>query len=213
MDGTSTAVTGVKTSTASTGTSEVFTREQVVERERKARSDGMADLGRVKKSNETLQAEVARLRKEQEEQEEAMAKDEPEKLVSIRAHSQLRQRDAELAKAQEELNEVKAKLADYTAKDQETAKEKVAREVAGRLNVDAATVARLAKFTDGSAEAMEEIAKSLPRLGSSPSGKPDSSTSHGGGSKSATDVRLEYAQGKITAIQYAEQMKALGKEP
>ena len=163
---------------------ETFTAEQVGERERKARSDALSDIGRYKASAENAikavraaEERINRMLKEQAEAELETARDEPDKLTLIRERQTRRQAESELAKAKQELEEERAKTTEAQEVEAKSTKERNAREIATRLDVDAKT---LIKFTDGSTEAMEELAKSLPRKSATTPLKPDSGKTIGG---------------------------------
>ena len=66
------------------------------------------------------------------------------------------------------------------AEKAEATKERNAREIASRLSVNANLLAKLAKSTDGSTEAIEEIAKELPKKGEDKTLKADSGKTIGG---------------------------------
>ncbi len=185
MDGTETTQ-DVNTSEKSTETSEVkpdtFTEEQVVVRENKVRSDALADVGRLRKSSESAiksaqaaEERISRMLKDQDDAELLVHKDEPEKLSAIRERQTRRDAESKLATAEQELEEEKAKTVEAQAVGAKHTKERNAREVASRLNVDAKILAELAIPTDGSVGAIEEKAKLLPKKGDAKTLKPDSS--------------------------------------
>jgi len=159
-----------------------FNEEQVKERERKAISDVSAELGRVRKLNEGLikssQAIQDRLNtrdREEIERELETHRDDPAEIRRIRAEQETRRVKSELAEKEQELDTEKAKTAEAQEAEAKHTKERNAREVASRLGVNAKT---LIKFTDGSVEAMEDLAKSLNP--STPL-SPDSSKTTGSG--------------------------------
>jgi len=144
-----------------------FNEEQVKERERKATSDVSAELGRVRKLNEGLikssqaiQDRLNRRDKEDEERELETHRDDPAEIRRIRAEQETRRVKSELAEKEQELDTEKAKTAEAQEAEAKHTKERNAREIASRLGVNAKT---LIKFTDGSVEAMEDLAKSLSR--------------------------------------------------
>ncbi len=179
----------VTTSKDTKGTSEqpeTFTKEHVAEAERKGKSDALAEVGRLKKSTEAAiaiaQKATARLDKMIQDQDDAELKaheGDPEKLSAIGERQKRRMAEGKLADAESELSEEKAKTAEAQEAGAQHTKERNAREVATRLGVDAKT---LIKFTDGSTEAMEELAKSLPKKGETKPLLVDSSKTIGGGS-------------------------------
>ncbi len=167
----------------SKGEPETFTREEYNESVRKAQSDALAEVGRYRKAAEdaikatkATDERIVRMLKEQDESELEAVGDNTEKLSAIREKQTRRQVESKLVTIERELEEEKAKTTEAQAMEAEHTKERNAREVASRLNVDAQT---LIKFTDGSAEAMEELAKSLPKKGEAKVLKPDSSKTSG----------------------------------
>ncbi len=142
-----------------------FTEEQVKERERKTSSDVSAELGRVKKLNEGLikssqaiQDRLNRRDKEEIDRELETHKDDPAEIRRIRAEQETRRVQSELTEKEQELDVEKGKTAEAQEAEAKHTKERNAREVASRLGVEAKT---LIKFTDGSVEAMEDLAKSM----------------------------------------------------
>lgn len=180
----------VATSAETTETSETepetFTREQVVERERKVRSDALSELGRLKKANESfakantkIQERMDRMIREQEDEELARAEGEPEKLSAIKERQAKRRVESKLADTERERDEEKEKRQQAEDIIGESTKEQNAREIAARLGVDAKRLIKLSKHTDGSKEVMEEIAQELPKKGEKTTLKPDSSKTSG----------------------------------
>lgn len=219
---------GAKPGTGDAGTSQgndTFTKAQVEEAVRKARSDAMADVGRLRKAVDDAMKvanaateRLTRFQKDQEEAELAAVKDDPDKLTSIRARQRAKELEAQLAERDAKLSEANTKLAEYNQKEAEEAKGKVAREVAKELEVDAATLVKLAKYTDGSLEAIKDIASTLPKKqesnnNPSPNFRPDSNRTSGGASKTVMQTKQDYISGRINAVQYEEQLKALGAKP
>jgi len=211
---------GVATSEDTKGTSEkepeTFTKEQVVERERKAKSDVSAELGRVRKLNEDLikssQAIQERLEardREEVERELETHRDEPAEIRRIRAEQETRRVKSELTKKEQELDVEKAKTAEAQEAEVKSTKERNAREVATRLGVDAKT---LTKFTDGSVEAMEELAKSLPKKGEAKTLTPDSGKTSGGGKTYKSEEILKTLDpSTMTPQQISEKVKELAE--
>lgn len=209
--------------TKETSQPEVYSRKQVDSLMEKVRSDSLAELGRVrkaaeeaiKKSTEAANKNFQAILKQREDEELAAAKDEPDKQVAIRERQQRRQKEAELAQAQEELNESKARLQELSQKTTEFTRDQISNDIAKRLKVDPVKLAKLVKFTDGSAQAIEEIASEMPKLTPPPQNnfRPDSNETTGGSQKSVTQVQQDFIAGKISNAQYSEKMKALGKSP
>jgi len=200
-----------------------FSQEQVDKLMDKVRSDSLSELGRVRKSAEeaikkatTEATRVYReLIKQREAEELEAVREEPDKAAVIRERQARRQTQSELTEAQTELKEANTRLQELSARDVETNRERTTREVSERLKVDPARLAKLVKFTDGSAEAIEEIAKEMPKLITTPKNplRPDSNDTVGGTAKTKTQIQEDYIKGKITNVQYTEKMKALGFMP
>jgi len=198
---------------------ETFTGEQVKEAERKAKSDALAELGRLKKANESLvninkktQERIVQIIQSQEDEELARAGGDEEKLSAIKERQARRKVESELVQTKSELEGEKAKTAEAQEAEAEHTKERNAREVATRLGVNAKT---LMKFTDGSVEAMEDLAKDLPKKGEPKDPlKPDSGKTTGGG-KSFTRQQIadmstedfEKNQDEINAARRAGRIK------
>ena len=188
-----------KTSEDTKGTSEkepeTFTKEQRDEDVRKAKSDALAEVGRLKKSADdaikavkATEARIEKMLKDQEDGELEDARDNAEKLTAIRERQGKRRAEAELAKVQQELDENKERIKLLDEKEVESTKERNAREVASRLEVDAKRLVKLAKFTDGSPEAIEEIAKELPTKEEKTPLKVDSGKTTGGSAGIPTNL-------------------------
>jgi hypothetical protein len=160
---------------------------------RDAKSAALADVGRLRaESEKAIKAATAAnerlnaLMKEREEAELATVRDDPEKLTAFQTRQRARQLESDLATRDTELNDLKARLAVFESREAESQKLTKAQEIAGKLNVDPVRLTNLAKFTNGSPEAIEEIAKALPRAdgkvgGDGKSFKADSNASIGGG--------------------------------
>ncbi len=195
-----------ETSETTEGTSdkdpETFTKEDV----RKARSDALAEVGRHKKAAEdaikalkATNTRIDQMVKDQEDAELEDAKDDTEKLSAIKERQGKRRAEAELAKVKQESAEKDEKIKLLDEKEVESTKERNAREIASRLGVDAKRLANLAKYTDGSTEAIEEIAKDLPKKEVKTPLKVDSSKTVGaGGRLRYKDVEEYSTEGKTT---------------
>jgi len=170
-----------------------FTQEQVDKIVRERETAVMADVGRLKaeadKALNAAKGAAERLRHMEQEREQAeleSAKDNPDKLSLIRTRQQVRQRETELALARDELNATKAALTEIQTRQTEDSREKHVETIAVRLQVDPSRLAKLAKFTDGTAEAIEAIAKELPKKTPVGPAKPDSNVTTGGGTRIPT---------------------------
>lgn len=136
----------------------------------------------AKKAADAAEVRLNKFIRESEEAELEAARDDSDRLTSIRARQRTREQEAELAKVRQELSDKEEELTQITAREAESTKEQTAREIASRLNVDPKLLAKLAKLTDGSTEAIEAEAQGLPNLGEPKSPlKPDSSKTIGGG--------------------------------
>jgi hypothetical protein len=173
-----------------------YTQEQVNKMVMDAKSAALADVGRFRVESEkalkaanAAQERLTKMQKDQEEAELFAARDEPEKLSAIQERQKRRQAESELAEARQELNEHKERLQLTEKERAESTKERNAREIAVRLTVDAEKLVKLSRFTDGTVEAIEEIARELPKQGKTL--KPDSGGSIGG-NVTFEQVREEY---------------------
>ncbi len=164
---------------------ETYTKDQVEKMVRDARSAVGADVFRAKKAAEDALARLDRLETERQEADLEAAKDDPPELSRIKTEQENRRLKTELEKGTQELNEWRVEKATRE-------KERTAREVATRLSLDPAELIEIAKFTDGTPEAIEAIAKKLPR-GTKKSLKPDSG-SMVGGTETWEQVRAAYSQ-------------------
>ena len=201
-----------------------FTKEEVDKITAKIRSDTESALGRIRKetseairkATETTAARYQEIIKQREDEELLAAKDEPDRQAAIRERQQRRQAESKIAEKDTELNETKARLQEYVTKTSEITRDQTAQEVAKRLKVDPVKLAKLVKFTDGSATAIEEIASEMPKLNTPTSRnnfQPDSNETAGGTPKSVTQIQEDFIKHRITNVQYSEKMKALGRTP
>lgn len=220
-DGTETQA-GVAPTPGAQGTP-TYTQEQVDKAVRDARTAVMADIGRQKaeaekalKAATAAQERLAKLEQERLEAELEAAKDQPDRIKLIRESQRRKDLESKLEKAETELNEHKARITELSQKETESKKVTASQQIATRLNVDPVMLAKLAKFTDGTAEAIEEIAQSLPKIqpqNPAPTFRPDSNRTSGGVSQTILDVKKDYIAGKINAVQRAEKLRALGETP
>jgi len=189
------------TSTGDKGTSEktpeTFTREQVDTVSQKAVSDALSKAGRTATAFEKREVAVkatedriAQERKDKDQAELDAVKDDHEARSAIEERHKHRDTKSQLAKVTQELEDEKERGKQRDEDTVKSTKERNAREIATRLEVDAS---QLLKFTDGSSEAMEELAKVLPKLGTIPPIKLDSGKTTGGGDAPTS------AKGKISA--------------
>lgn len=194
-DGTE-AITADKSSQQSTGTS-TYTEDQVKERERKARSDALADAGRARveaeratKAAQSALDRLSRMEQDRIEGELESYKDDPAEIRRIRAEQKAKQLESELAIARQELDDERATKTVLETEKRELSKTQIARDIATRLNVNIDQLVKLSKYTDGTLEAIEELASELPKGGGMTSGRPDSNQGNGGGERIFTAKEL-----------------------
>ena len=138
-----------------------YTEKEVEKRVLDARTAVMADATRAKKAAEDALNRVSLMMKEQEEKELESYKDDTEGLRRIRAEQRARQLASELDQERKARTELEDKQKQIDADMVESTKERNAREIATRLGVDVNRLIKLAKFTDGTTESIEDIAKEL----------------------------------------------------
>ncbi len=180
--------TSENTEETSTKEPETFTREDLEETRRKAKSDALSEVGRLRAANEAAikaakraNERVEQILKEQDDAELAAAEGKEEVVSAIKERQKRRLVETELATAKQELDEEKAKTTEAQEEAALHTKERNAREVATRLGVDAKLLAELAKSTDGSVEAIEGKAKLCPKKGEAKTITLDSGKMSGGG--------------------------------
>ena len=173
---------------------ETFTKEDLKAAEARAKNDALSDINRYKaESEKALKAAKAaeerlnRMLAELEEQELEAAKDEPEKVKTLKAYQEVRKTKAELARAQQELKDKEDELSTIRSQEAESTKERKAREIATRLGKDESRAVNVAKFTDGSPEAMEAVISELPSK-TKPALKPDTGGQVGTGGAIPTNL-------------------------
>ena len=181
MDGQE-AIAGV---TPGSGDTETSLEQQIKAAELKGKSDALADVNRTlaessksRKAAEAAEQRVTQMLKDYEE----TIKDEPDKLNEFRERQSKAKANAELARVTQELDEAKGRLNQVDSEKAETIKQQKAREIASRFSVDADRLSRLAKFTDGTPEAIEDIAKDLPKIVPENPLRPDSNRGSGNSS-------------------------------
>ena len=197
-DGTTTDA-GVIPGTEKAGTpKDTYSKEEVAKLVTEARTSALADVGRLRaeatkaltaatQAQERLNAmEQARIDEELETH-----RDEPAEIKRIRAEQAKKRSDAELANIREELREKNEKLAQLETEKTESSKQQIAREIAARLNVDPEKLIKFAKLTDGSAEAIGEIAQDMPKVTPRRPGLTSDSNRGSGGSGAKTPTLEE----------------------
>ncbi len=182
-----------------------YTEEEHQKAVRDARSAVMADAIRAKKVAEDALSRMDKMMKEQEENELESAQDNPGLLTAIRERQARKKVESELNQARQELNERDERLKQLDTERAETSREANVNQVAARLGVDAARLAKLAKFTDGSLEVIEDLAKELPKKEDKPL-RPDSGGTMGG-SKAWETIRLKIADGNASPSDWEEYAK------
>lgn len=152
-----------------------------------------AETERAVKAANAAHERLTKYIKEQEDALEEQYKDEPNQLTKI----QNRRRERDL---QAELDEREKKLSEREDKANKAEKERNISQVATRLTVDTKLLAKLAKDTDGSIEAIEAEAQNLPKLVVTTPLRRDSGRTIGGGddlSKLPDEERLTRALEKM----------------
>ena len=135
--------------------------------------------------------QLSQWQKEQDERELEAASGNKEALSAAEERHKHRETKSELAQVKQELDGERERGKQRDEETVKSTKERNAREIATRLEVDAS---QLLKFTDGSSEAMEELAKVLPKKGEATLPiKLDSGKTTGGGDTPTS------AKGKIQA--------------
>ncbi|KKN60871.1 hypothetical protein LCGC14_0527420 [marine sediment metagenome] len=150
---------------------ETFTKK-LEEAERKGKSDGLVEVGRLRTENaklvsnsQKITARLDRIQKESDEAEIKAAEGNTEQLSAITERQTRRTAESNLESMTQERDEANEKLQGYTKIEASLKGEEIANEVAERLGVDKRSLIKLAKRTDWSLEAIEEIANELPKKG------------------------------------------------
>jgi len=153
--------TGKGGSTSSEQETPTLTTTQAKALADKARSDALAEVGRLQKaaeqSNKIAQDAIRRLREREEEdlrREEEAAKDDPERLSTFRSKQTAMRAKAE---AEEERRKLEEEKADIQTQRQEVIEHRAER-LAEKYNVDSSL---LLKYGGTTKDSMEELAKSF----------------------------------------------------
>jgi len=185
-DGTATQ-TGVAPSSEKAGTPQVFTRDDVDKAVRDAKSAALADVGRFQKeaanamkAAQAAEGRVKQMLQEQDKRELDEARDDPAQLTALQERQKRRQIESELAEARQELTQKSEQLTQAEARRTEIERERLVNEVSTRFKVDAGRLAKMAKFTEGTPEAIEDLAKELVGNDGKSGLKPDSNRAIGG---------------------------------
>jgi len=176
---------------------ETFNQKQLDEARQQGKSDGLTESGRLRKAKEAsdkiAERAIVRLEKfekQMEDDELSRAEGDEKKISAINERRIRRQTENELASKNTELEDLTEKLRQAEEISGQYTKELNAREIATRLEVDPKKLAKLSKYTDGSVEAIEELAKELPKKGDTKPLKADSNKTIGG--KAWEQVRDAY---------------------
>jgi len=180
---------GITPSPGATGTpgqSQAFTTEDVDKAVKDARSADRAEIGRLRSQADSAlaaakaaQERLDRSIKEADERELEEARDDPPRLTALQERQKRRAAESELVTARQELNQKGEQLTQLEKERSDASRERIVKEVSDRFKVDPARLAKLARFSEGTPEAIEDIAKELSAGGSKPL-KPDSGIAVGG---------------------------------
>ncbi len=198
---------------------ETFTKKQLDEARIQGKSDGLSESGRLRKAKEASDkiaeraiARMEKFEKQIEDDELSRAEGDEKKISAINERRIRRQAETDLANKNTEVDELNEKLRQAEEISGQYTKEQNAREIATRLDVDSKRLVKLAKLTDGSKEAIEELASELPKKGETKSLKADSSKTIGG--KDWERVRDAYIKNPNDAQnteRYEEMRKTQGR--
>lgn len=193
------------------------TEEQALERERKARSDALADAGRFKaeaeKASRNAQAALERLNRLEQERIDAELesnKDDPAEIKRIRAEQKVKQLEADLAKEREAKTEYEARLQTIENEMTERNKSSISQTIAQKFNVDPVKLATLAKLTDGSEQAIEAVAEALPKRTAKLT--PDSNRSVGG-LLTWEQIQADFSKDPYNPTYYQRYIEAKSQRP
>ena len=188
-DGTTTQP-GAKPSAGQAGTptpQQTFTKDEVDKAVRDGRSAALADIGRLTKESanslkaaQEAQARVNQMVAEEDKRELEGAEGDPQRLSALQERQRRRTAESELATTKQELAQKNELIQQTETERAESKRTQIVQEVATRFTVDPARLARLAKATDGSVEAIEDLAKDLPTGTPKTPLKPDSGGAIGG---------------------------------
>ncbi len=184
--------------TETSETPQTYTKES----EAKAIEDALSAAGRGAKTITDLKAEAKEIletaqgvrvkvkeerdlwQNHRDEADREAVKEDPAALKSVQERQRQARKATELTERTQELDAKEAKQKEKLEKADKIEAKARASEIATKHNVDAES---LTKFTDGSREAMEELAQKLPTLGEKKKPlKTDSSTTEGGGASPKT---------------------------
>ncbi len=166
---------------------ETFTQKQLDDARTQGKSDGLSESGRLRKAKEASDkiaeraiARMEKFEKQMEDDELSRAQGDEKKISAINERRIRRQAENDLATKNTELEDLTEKLKQAEDISGQYTKEQNAREIATRLDVDQKKLVKLSKYTDGSKEAIEELASELPKKGDTKTLKADSNKTIGG---------------------------------
>lgn len=164
-------------------------------RDAKSITDKSAEATRILEAAQQLQrdtkAERERWQDERDEAERESVRTDTDALKSVEERQRQRRERDKLAEDRRKLDDDTAKHQEKFQKADQAERREKATEIATRHNVDAET---LIKFTDGSPEAMEGLAQTLPKKGEpKPALKIDSSKTVGAKGRKPTLEEVQAA--------------------
>ena len=191
----------VESSAGDAGTltdTKTFTQADMEQAKRDGRNAALGEIGKLQKESATAlkkaqeaEGRITQMLKEQDARELEEARDDPVRLTALQERQKRRAAESELVETRQELNLKNERLGQLETERAEASRERIVQEVAVRFGVDVARLAKLAKFTDGSVETIEDLAKDLPKGNEKPPLKPDSNRALGG-SISWEQIRADY---------------------
>lgn len=171
-----------------------------------ARTSALADVGRFQRESEAaVKAATAaldrtkKIRLEMDEIELQNAEGSSEQLSAVKERQKRRTAETELDEATLKLTQRDEELSRIKEDSAKATQGEKAREIATRLGIDADGLIRLSKFTDGSVEAMEELAKELPKKQAIREKIESDSNQGGGGGGGSSDATFldKYGSGEL----------------
>jgi hypothetical protein len=199
------------TSPETDGTTPKFTKAQLDEQVKKATADSRTEMGRLKAESERLRKQserteqrITKILADQETAEMEAAKDKPDKVVILQERNARRKLEAEL---ESERNARTVLEERQKVIDQEIAQSKrsqTVQEIATRLKVNPEKLARLSRYTDGSKEAIEEIAKEISPATPKPEGEDTTFHADSGRNRGGTGVLTAEQIEKMPIGEYAK---------
>jgi len=165
-------------------------------------------LTNAKTTRDGVKAEREQWQKDRDEAERESVKDDSQALKSLQERQRQRAKDTELARRALELDEREAKHKVGLEEADKVTKELRARDIASKHNIEAEA---LIKFTDGSKEAMEELATQLPKKGKAKTPlKTDAGTTIGGSLSDDALIKKSASGAFLTADEKTKAKQILG---